>query len=543
MPNFLILNRGCHYRCLICKDSKEENLSDKTIHDSLLEISRLHTEVFVGEEAFLNKKKLINILDLCNNLKLIPVLLTRGQFFNEFEELETIVVECLQHCRFKLILVLDNTHFISMGIERVSKLLSTLKHLYIIPEMIYLLKEGESLPTSLLEDDNVNQYLSIHCRLLKDPLLMIDNNHLSINSEQSGLSPEAQAQKLKNDGIESVTAKKLDYPVRFKALVIETTYFCNAKCAHCYTSCGPEVSTNRLPVDIIKKAIDEASILPNLDKRCHIGGGEATIFWNELIEILSYAKSKGFVNSIVTNGFWGYSYEKARIKTRELKEVGVETIEFSVDSMHQEFIPTKAISNIIQSAKEQGINIILRINTTRKHRASEVLRLLTPKDLENITLAISKVIPVGRAHLEIPQEEIWSEPGIPLGACGDVLNLTISPDGNVTPCCAGSELCPSLSLGNVYYKRLDKMMETLRGNFMLQSLFYAGPAYFAELIKEAGLESKLLPAYASYCHLCNHIFTNEELAIIVKRKINERITRIIDGLTLELLKSISTTEK
>jgi hypothetical protein len=62
-------------------------------------------------------------------------------------------------------------------------------------------------------------------------------------------------------------------------------------------------------------------------------------------------------------------------------------------------------------------------------------------------------------------------------------------------------------------------MVELRANSLVRTLVHAGPAHFAEAIRDAGLGHKLRENYANYCNLCNDIFTDPELSAIVKQSV------------------------
>jgi hypothetical protein len=228
------------------------------------------------------------------------------------------------------------------------------------------------------------------------------------------------------------------------------------------------------------------------------------------------------LNTLVTNGWWGQTPEKARALVRELKDAGVTDVELSADAMHQQFIRRSCIGNVLRAAREAGIAIVLRVCTTRKHKAHRVLSLLPEEDRTGISVAMSKATPLGRAREAIPFEDMWLDPGLPAGACHEVLSLTVVPNGDVFPCCAGSELCPSLCIGNVFRQSLEEMMAQLSDNQLVGTLVHRGPAYLAGMIHEAGLGHKLGDKYANYCHLCNDIFTDPELASVVRARVEGR---------------------
>jgi MoaA/NifB/PqqE/SkfB family radical SAM enzyme len=530
--NVLLLNRSCYPNCSICAPDIIEIISFQN-YEKVLEAIRLSSkEVYVGAEAFKDLDLLRRILTACKEKELNPILLTRGKFAQKEEDIKKILSELLKYADFKLLIIADKQHLDVLGYDYLGVLIKSIRmslH-HGVPEMLYLIQEGETIPLNLLKQEEANKYLAIHCRKAKNLMELIEvpnntyNEFLSkvVCPERTKLENTQSNDSLIAD-TKSLLNRPEEYPFLFNALVFETTYLCNARCKHCYLSCGPDASSSRMPVAKAKQIIEEASHLANIRKHFHIGGGESTIFWDEMIEILEYAKDNGFVNSIVTNGFWGLDYNQAVFKVNQLKDMNVCEIEFSVDAMHGEFVPHQAISNIIYAAKEAKIKIILRMCTTKAHTAAELLKNIGNIDLNDVVIAISKVVPVGRAKSDIPLEELWVDPGIPVGACSHSLNLTVAPNGDVFPCCVGSESCKSLRLGNCFEQSLKTIMKSSRGNFLLRALVSVGPAYYAALIQQTGIGHKLLSNYSNYCHLCNQIFTDPELYEVVAQIINRKV--------------------
>ncbi|WP_445521359.1 radical SAM/SPASM domain-containing protein [Streptomyces sp. NEAU-174] len=525
----MLVSGTCPPDCLVCRRGDKQKSSANSLDLSTLDgyDPQQHDEVYVGVEAFSDPEQLALVLDACQRRGIAPILVTRGQWLTSRQEGTHFLKSLLQHGPFRIMLALDHSHFQALGPTRVDEFLTAAKRAFLTPpEILYFLRDGERLPDSLLSCEAVNKFTTLHTTSF--PSL----EELLSTSAQPPTTGGARSVSAVADSVAAHDEKK-QYPLRFNALVLETTHFCNARCTHCYTSCGPESPRDRLSVQQVRQIIDEAASLPNLTKHCHIGGGEATIYWDDLVCMLDHAQSKGFRNSIVTNGFWGRTQKLATRKVAELKSVGVERIEFSVDAMHQAFVSPAAISNIIRAGKDTGVRIMLRVSTTKTHRTADVMKSVDTDAQADIIIASAKVVPVGRAREEIPIDDVWTDAGIPIGACFELLNLTVTPNGDVFPCCAGSEVCPSLKLGNCLEQSLPEIMGASRGNFLVRTLVHTGPAYYAALIREAGLGDKLPDRFANFCHLCNHIFTDEDLSKFVRKSINDKVGHVLEKMAAQ----------
>ena len=131
--------------------------------------------------------------------------------------------------------------------------------------------------------------------------------------------------KMSNNSDYGLRENAKEYPMM---LVLSFAYPCNALCPHCpYTNSNIRKEYKDMPYmpdDIFKKIADESG--PYGSYLRISGGGEPMLHPNA-VELLVYAKSKGFKIGLITNGskFKGNSLEK-------LIDSQIDLIEFSVDA-------------------------------------------------------------------------------------------------------------------------------------------------------------------------------------------------------------------
>lgn len=307
--------------------------------------------------------------------------------------------------------------------------------------------------------------------------------------------------------------------LEFKSLVIIPSDHCNISCKHCASQCGP-TSNHPWDVQIFKKCIEDASKIPNLTKHVHLAGGEPFLYFPQLFELALHAQKFGFTISVVTNGFWGFNQERSKDQISHLVDAGLTRVELSHDSFHKEFVPIQTIRGAIRILKEAGVHITLRVITTRKHMIDETIRDLSLglslEDLDGLSIVGSPVVPVGRALLTVPEEEYYLSTSGTIGACSTLLNLTVRPDGNVSPCCAGSDLNLSLSLGNINNTPLDCIVRNAEWNFLVKQLVYQGIASFFPVLRKVGLGNKIKPLYTNICHACTELFGDPDTVSAIK---------------------------
>ena len=298
--------------------------------------------------------------------------------------------------------------------------------------------------------------------------------------------------------------------MRYHSLVLIPSDHCNISCRHCAPECGP---AERHPWDVplLERCITEAAAIPNLRKSIHFAGGEPFLYFAQMLQLARHGHSHGFACSIVTNGFWGVNETRADRMIASLVEQGLRRVELSFDHFHMEFLPARTVRQSIAVLKRAGVFICMRVVTTRKHQVDETLRQFTPDDLDGVEVNASGLIPTGRAIREVNPDEYYVSPEGANGACADFLNLTIRPDGNVGPCCAGGESTPSLSLGNVHLAALDRIAKDAERNLFLKQVVEQGPSSFFERLREAGFGHKIRPQYTSICQACSELFRDPEV--------------------------------
>jgi MoaA/NifB/PqqE/SkfB family radical SAM enzyme len=304
--------------------------------------------------------------------------------------------------------------------------------------------------------------------------------------------------------------------IRFRALVLETIDRCNAKCAMCYQAAGPRGSELRgdeqLSQDVVLRVIEEAAAIPEIDSRLHISGGEAFLRYPETLEAFRHGHEVGFKNiGATTNGFWAITEAAAQRRCGELVDCGVDYLEVSLDYWHLPYVPLKRVRNLLRAARRVGISVILRTLTSRSNHIDALFETFSDGDLMGVLIANGTAHPVGRGATMMATEDVYYGPG-PVGSCADVLNVTIAPNGNVYPCCAGADMTESLASGNVNRDSLAVALFKMRTDRTIRQVIHAGTGSLLPIIEKLGYADKLQPRYDTICHLCWDVFKDDELA-------------------------------
>lgn len=314
----------------------------------------------------------------------------------------------------------------------------------------------------------------------------------------------------------------------FKGILLNLSYKCDSACKHCFLGCGPHHSL-KISTDIVKKVLNQAVQIPEIANYLVVSGGEATLFRDDVLEILVHARRLGFGTLLGTNGSWAQDYETALMCCRELKEAGLQSCQISSDLFHQVFTPPTVVENAIRAMRQHGIKPLLRITVNNDCDSYDNVRTFNLSLLEGLDIILSRLMFLGRAKgLRQPSEyDAWASPL--RGACFGRLLLTIRPNGDVYPCSTGSELCESLMMGNVYEQNLHDIISRLKSNKLLYTLTRLGPGFFVQAIDQLAKSGELPHEdafsryrrdYRSVCELCNEIFSNESFAQAMQKLVS-----------------------
>lgn len=315
--------------------------------------------------------------------------------------------------------------------------------------------------------------------------------------------------------------------VFFNALVLETIDRCNARCAMCYQAAAPKGSELRgdhhLTLDVTKRVIDEAADLPELKgDRVHVSGGESFLNYEEMIALFTHAHRDGFANvGATTNAFWAINDDVAERKCEELANAGVTYLEVSIDYWHQPYVSARRVRCLLRAMRKTGLPVTLRTLSSRSHHLPEILETFKDAELIEVLVGNGRVQPVGRGADNVPMSDVYMAGGVQ-GCCEKQLNLTVTPNGNVYPCCAGADMTESLACGNVHHDSLADAVLKMRTEAVIREIIHNGTGQLIPIIQELGFGDRLKPAYSSICHLCWDVFRQADLADAVRQHFQDK---------------------
>lgn len=174
-------------------------------------------------------------------------------------------------------------------------------------------------------------------------------------------------------------SKKFDRSLRKRIPVdgqIELTYRCNYNCIHCYCSPynHPENKEKELSFLQWKKILDEIHQLGGI--YLTLTGGEPLLH-QDFLKIYNYARDKGFLITVFTNGFLlddryirhFLDYRPFNIEIT-INGITAQTYE-SITGVKGSF---KSIMDVIRKIKESGLPLVLKTNGLKENK-DEILKI------------------------------------------------------------------------------------------------------------------------------------------------------------------------
>lgn len=249
-----------------------------------------------------------------------------------------------------------------------------------------------------------------------------------------------------------------------------------------------------------------AYILQNLNKDIHsisITGGEALLFWDDIKYLLLLNNSAKI--SIVTNGFWGYSFNAALKFCNEMKMYNIQQLELSSDKYHEAYIPFQNILNIANAANLTNIKIKLIMCT--EIDKDDYLFIKSYGKLFAITknredIIVQAIANYGNAKKRGENTLIKKNDFIGK-KCFQIMNPCINYNGDVFSCCGPYIIFGKKTpfyYGNMQIDNIHKIFSAIKNDKRLLAVRKYGPYNYLLL---QGIDVTILN-FSSLCELCEY---------------------------------------
>ncbi|MFW9901275.1 MAG: radical SAM protein, partial [Candidatus Thorarchaeota archaeon] len=238
---------------------------------------------------------------------------------------------------------------------------------------------------------------------------------------------------------------------RINFLTFLISYKCTNECKHCAIPGSPNQDNAIMELDDVRKYLEDVTANYVIDE---VGffGGEPLLHFDLLISLIKEVKSYDISKiGLPTNGYWGKNDSTAKEYALKLKEAGLNTMGFSIDIFHQEFVPLEVVKRAMKAAHEAGIEKIYSITQNLGlenmdnpiNEKNKKLTEMIAKEFEFCQVINSELQVKGRALKNLTK--YYSMDTIPSERCliFKVPMFMIDPNGWVF-----HQLCQGICIGN-----------------------------------------------------------------------------------------------
>ncbi|MEQ1868675.1 MAG: nucleotidyltransferase family protein [Vicinamibacterales bacterium] len=298
-----------------------------------------------------------------------------------------------------------------------------------------------------------------------------------------------------------------------QAIAVMVTRRCNMTCAHCSVESGPAVGSEPTEGQLLDWMRQAAAAGV---RTLRITGGEPMLRESVVLKLIRECRRLGVATAINTNGFWGYSPEKARRQLRGLRRAGIGAVTVSYDRYHADFQGPDPALHIAQAAQELSIPLNLSVvRDTDEGDLAAIANRLEPA--RGTRLRVYDLQLVGRAR-EFPPDSVRADAD---GFCTSCSYPLITDDGRLIACTGPAyfEKAESpLVLGSLQETPLAELLDRHRQDPILNVIRTRGPAGLREeLLRTPGFEAfPFRSHYFGICDLCHHI-TQDPSAVAALR--------------------------
>jgi Radical SAM superfamily len=292
------------------------------------------------------------------------------------------------------------------------------------------------------------------------------------------------------------------------------TYRCQVTCPHCVVRAGPNRKECVRLEEVCDWITQLASYRDGWVRILALTGGEPFYDLSLLRAVAEFAKERGLLVTVVTNGFWASSHDRA-IRVLEALEA-VSNVAFSTDVYHQVSIPLEYVKNGVVAARRCGKPYLISV-CTENRRDPAYLEIMTTlrefTDDEHLRTAIA--LPVGRAANQLDSSKYdWADTP-PRSACSSSSPI-IFPDGRVVACIGPVielKTPHPLFLGDLRRESLTAILDRAETNTILHMIRVWGPNKLVSLVRNSDLAGFLPERYISstICQTCYHLMATPRL--------------------------------
>ncbi|RRA47446.1 radical SAM/SPASM domain-containing protein [Acidipila sp. EB88] len=306
--------------------------------------------------------------------------------------------------------------------------------------------------------------------------------------------------------------------LQYQTIGFVYTRTCPLSCRHCIIESSPKAQGK-----MSKRAAEQyLTTIARFSKQVCFSGGEALLYYHEVVDLIRTAKSLGLLTSVVSGAGWVRTDKAhiARERVLGLKNAGLDSVCLSWDQYHEEFSPRENAELLAALVVEHGIALTIRgVAPATQPKPYPTYMFDQPAEFRNL-------VQLGSAR-QLPAAHFFAFEEPPYGTCDTVLSPVIEPDGNVYACCGPSRFSHESSplvLGNTNEETLDAILDRGMRDPLLRALNLVGPRGLYELLKATPEYAQFFRKrdhYGSICNVCMDMTDVPEIVAALRARMSD----------------------
>jgi hypothetical protein len=325
------------------------------------------------------------------------------------------------------------------------------------------------------------------------------------------------------------------YPARCTVvpheLTILTTSECDAHCAHCLMRSGPK-RHDTLTLENIIETVEGAHAAGPL-QTVVFAGGEPTLLADTLLDAIAHVSGLGILTRVVTNAGWAATPEQARAMVTELREAGLDEINYSADDFHLPWIPLDNVVNAWHASKGIGfVSVVIALSSGPASKINPAVMMAAlgeevplvfddsgkmqefpPPAPDGTCYLISntQVYRIGRGRRLRQSYAVFTDDEKALDRpCPWAVNTAaLSAKNHLVACCGieaeGNEV---LDFGRRAEAGVTDLVAKANDDPLVLAIATLGPSYLMKRAQQLDPSLKFRPRYSAICEICEDVTTN-----------------------------------
>ena len=298
-----------------------------------------------------------------------------------------------------------------------------------------------------------------------------------------------------------------------------TTYKCTASCNNCCFGCSPTRTERIFKPNILKIIKQSIELYRDSLKLLVLTGGECFIFYKEIIDIIKFASEEGLLVRVITNGYWCTNKLITYKKLTQLKNAGLNEINFSTGDEHQKWVKLPNILNGASVSMSLGITTLINVETHDNSKFDYKL-LYQHKELQPYINKKESPLIINRSvWIPFTKEKFSYNKSIihkNRTTCNSILHtISISPNSEILSCCGlTSNRITYLILGDLKKASLHDLYLSQFFDFIKIWIYTEGPFVISNYLNTTF--NKNIPIHTHICEQCKEILNNQHNIELLK---------------------------